>query len=97
MIESRTSPEIVTAGGTRMDYLISRDGRAMNGVIGGNALYSAVGAALWSDSVGAWSRIGQNYPRKWFENLREAGIDTNGIVTIQGNFAGFYVRDAILD
>ncbi len=80
-----SSPEIVTTGGLRVDYLITRDGYANNGIMGGNALYSAVGASLWSDAVGIWSRIGENYPRQWLAQMHKTGIDTRGIVRTAGN------------
>ena len=80
-----SSPEIVTTGGLRVDYLITRDGYAKNRLMGGNALYSAVGTSLWSDSVGIWSRIGENYPLQWLAHMRETGIDTRGIVSVAGN------------
>lgn len=80
-----SSPQIVTTGGLRVDYLITRDGYAKNGIMGGNALFSAVGASIWSDSVGLWSRIGDNFPRQWLTHMRESGIDTKGIVSVAGN------------
>ncbi len=43
--------KIVTTGGLRTDYLITRDGQAHSGLPGGNALYAAAGAAMWTDDV----------------------------------------------
>lgn len=80
-----SSPAIVTAGGLRVDYLITRHGYAKNRIMGGNGLYSAVGAAIWSESVSIWSRAGENYPYEWLAQLRNSGIDTRGIVSIPGN------------
>ncbi len=74
----------VVGGGLRVDYLITHDGQAHTGLIGGNALYAAVGAALWADEVGLWARLGENYPEDWLEQLRPFPISTNGLIHIPG-------------
>lgn len=48
-------------------------------VLGGNAVYAAAGAAIWSDSVGIVARVGSNYPREWLDEIAGAGFDTRGI------------------
>lgn len=68
----------------RTDYIITRDGRAITGVVGGNALYSAVGAALWRDEVALWSKIGDNYPAKRLETLAQFGLNVTGLVRVPG-------------
>ena len=69
----------VTIGGIREDYCITHDGRAISGVLGGNAIYSAVGARLWSDKVSIISRVGSNFPRDWLNRVESKGISTAGI------------------
>ena len=76
--------KFVAGGGLRIDYLITHDGQARTELIGGNALYAAVGAALWSDDVGLWARMGENYPEAWLEQLRPYPISTNGLIRIPG-------------
>lgn len=66
-------------GGVREDYCITHDGRAISGVLGGNAIYAAVGARLWSDRINIVSRVGSNFPHEWFDALRQRGISTSGI------------------
>ncbi|MEE9216501.1 MAG: carbohydrate kinase family protein [Anaerolineales bacterium] len=66
-------------GGLREDYCITHDGQARSGVLGGNAVYAATGAALWSDSVGLLGRVGSNFPTEWIEQIAESGLDTTGI------------------
>ncbi len=73
---------LITAGGMRIDYLISKDGQSHPGLAGGNALYSAVGASLWIENVGIWARIGKNFPVGWLSELNEKGISLRGIVRI---------------
>ncbi len=79
-----TAVSIVCAGGLRMDYLITHNGRSHNGVIGGNALYSAVGAAIWQEPVGLWGRCGENYPQVWLTELAQWGITHEGVSVIPG-------------
>ncbi len=77
-------PLIVAAGGMRTDYIITRDGRAITGVAGGNALYAAVGAAMWRDDVALWSRIGDNYPKSRLASLERHGLVVDGLVRVPG-------------
>ncbi len=76
--------QFVTGGGLRIDYLITHDGQARVDQIGGNALYAAVGAALWSDEVGLWARMGENYPAAWLAQLRPFPLHTDGLIRIPG-------------
>ncbi len=78
------NPRFITGGGLRIDYLITHDGKAHVDQIGGNALYAAVGAALWSDEVGLWARLGENYPDKWLAQLRPFSLHTDGLIRIPG-------------
>lgn len=70
----------VTAGGMRIDYLITHAGEARVEMVGGNALYAAVGAALWSAPVHLWARIGNNYPQAWLAQLPEKQISVEELV-----------------
>ncbi len=76
-----TSPTIDFAfiGGLREDYCITHDGQVHLGIVGGNAAYSAVGAAIWSASAGIISRVGSTFSRTWLAKLEEAGIDVHGV------------------
>ena len=73
------SPQYLIIGGLREDYCITHDDQAYLGVLGGNSVYAAVGAAVWSSSVGIISRIGSNYPAEWLDQIRSAGIQTGGV------------------
>jgi sugar/nucleoside kinase (ribokinase family) len=75
---------VVVGGGMRVDYLITHEGKAHSGLIGGNAVYAAVGAALWHDDIALWGRVGQNYPHAWLTNLAQFGIQLDGIKEIHG-------------
>jgi len=69
----------------RIDYLITHEGAARVGEVGGNALYAAVGAALWTNDVGLWARIGENYPQAWLDDLQETGFGIDGLVRVPGD------------
>jgi len=73
-----------TAGGLRIDYVITADGQVHLREMGGNAIYSAVGARIWAAQVGILSRVGENYPQEWLFQLERAGICIEGIRCIPG-------------
>lgn len=78
-------PTFVTAGGLRVDYLITREGKAHIGLPGGNALYAAAGASSWTKGVALWARYGHNYPRQWLTDFEQYGLDSQGLVSIAGD------------
>jgi len=71
-------------GGLRDDYSITPDGQAHLHQLGGNALYSAVGARLWAPApvarVGIVARVGANFPAEWLGEIQQHGIDVGGVV-----------------
>jgi sugar/nucleoside kinase (ribokinase family) len=76
-----TSPsfDFVFIGGLREDYCITHDGQVHLGIVGGNAVYSAVGAAVWSASAGIISRVGSTFSPAWLAKLQDAGFDIEGV------------------
>jgi sugar/nucleoside kinase (ribokinase family) len=73
-------------GGVREDYCITHEGKTYLGVIGGNAVYSAVGGRLWSSPVRIVSRVGANYPEEWLADLHKHGIDVSGVKVLPQAF-----------
>ncbi len=71
--------EYATFGGLRQDYCITHDGQVHLGVLGGNAIYSAVGAKLWAGSVGLISRVGSDFPAEWLNKIQQAGFNITAI------------------
>ncbi|MCS7089050.1 MAG: carbohydrate kinase family protein [Thermoflexales bacterium] len=71
--------EVLCCGGLRVDYLITARGEPHLGEMGGNALYAACGARLWSESVGVLARAGANYPAAWLATLAARGFDVRGV------------------
>ena len=78
-------PTVVTGGGLRIDYLITRDGKAHIGLPGGNALYAAAGASFWTERVALWARYGRNYPQRWLTELEQYGLHTQGLIPVPGD------------
>lgn len=66
-------------GGIREDYCITHDGRVISGVLGGNAIYAAVGARLWGDTISIVSRVGSNFQPDWLSQMELKGISTSRI------------------
>lgn len=71
---------ILTVGGIILDSVITADGRVSIEQMGGNAAYSAVGAALWTREVAIAGNIPANYPQAMLDALSGAGIANAGIV-----------------
>ncbi|MBI3240959.1 MAG: carbohydrate kinase family protein [Chloroflexi bacterium] len=80
----KAAPEFAVVGGLREDYFITSAGEARLREIGGNAVYAAVGAALWRKSVGLIARIGENYPIEWIKLFEKRGFDTRAVKVVPG-------------
>ncbi len=76
--------DFVCCGGLRVDYIITAEGKAHLREMGGNALYAAAGARVWSDSVGILARIGENYPAGWLDALARYGLNVRGVCVVPG-------------
>lgn len=71
----------VTVGNFNIDNVVTADGMITLQNIGGNVVYAAIGAHIWSSSVGILSVIPDNYPAAWLDELERAGIDLSGVRT----------------
>ncbi len=85
---AKAKPAFAVVGGLREDYFITPANEVHLQEIGGNALYAAVGAALWSrianKHVGLIARVGENYPPDWIKLYAERGFDVRGVKTVPG-------------
>jgi len=72
-------PPFIIAGQLRREYLLPPEGRPIIDAPGGNLLYAAAGAAIWGQSVGMVSRVGEDYPRDWLRTFEVRGFNTEGI------------------
>ncbi len=81
---ARAKPPFAVVGGLREDYFLTPNGEVHLHQIGGNALYAAVGAALWCKGIGLIARVGENYPRDWIQLFEQRGFDTRGVKVLPG-------------
>ena len=72
---------LVTSGYLTLDDLVLGDGRVLRDVLGGGALFSAVGALAWGCQVGLHACTGGNYPERYLERIAASGIDLRGVTT----------------
>jgi hypothetical protein len=69
----------ITIGNFSIDNVVSSDGSVEMRKIGGNAVFSALGARYWSQDVGIATTIPLNYPAEWLVELAAGGIDLGGV------------------
>ncbi len=74
--------DVVTVGWLTVDDIVLLDGTCRKGVLGGGALYSAVGARMFAESVAIHSVCGKPYADRARAEITARGIDPSGIVTI---------------
>ncbi len=73
------SPQLIVFGCLTTDNIVTAEGERLPQSYGGNCLYAALGARVWSDRVGVVSRYGAGFSEAPIELLRSLGIDTAGI------------------
>jgi ribokinase len=71
--------ELVTVGYLTLDDLVLEDDRVLRDTLGGGALYSAVGALPWGQTVGIHSCVGTDYPDAYRQRIEAAGLDLTGV------------------
>jgi sugar/nucleoside kinase (ribokinase family) len=76
---------IVVLGGMTMDDIVLSDGRVHQRVPGGNALYAALGAALWRVPSEIVSFVGADYPQQVLDGLAARGVSTGNVVRRPGS------------
>ena len=68
-------------GSLALNDTVYADGRTSMAAPGGNALYAAVGANIWSNEVGIAAVVGYDWPSDYTATLARSAIDTTGLVT----------------
>ena len=81
---ARAMIDIVTVGWLTMDDIVLTDHSCRPGVLGGGALYSAIGARIWSDSVGVHSVTGRAICEDMRARIAARGLDAEGVGAIDG-------------
>ena len=77
--------DLVTVGWLTTDDIVLPDGTYERGVLGGGALYSAVGAGLWTARVGLHAVTGEKHFESARAEIGARGLDTTGISAIEGS------------
>lgn len=73
------SPQFIIVGRLQRDYIITPTGKTFEDVPGGNLLYAATGLGIWNNSIGLISRVGQDYPQEWLQEIKHRHFDVRGI------------------
>ncbi|MGB7972793.1 MAG: carbohydrate kinase family protein [Roseiarcus sp.] len=76
--------DIATVGWLTMDDIVLLDHSCRPGVLGGGALYSAIGAQIWADGVGIHSVTGRDVDEEVRARIAARGLDGGGIGAIDG-------------
>jgi ribokinase len=73
------SVRLIVCGSFTLDNVIAPSGARLPQNCGGNVVYAAGGAALWSDGVGLVAPAGGNYPGEFLAALAARGLDLGGV------------------
>jgi len=67
-------------GELKQNFIISPVGQAHNNILGGSLTHASVGFKIWEqDNAGLISRVGEDFPRQWLQQLSSLNFDTRGI------------------
>lgn len=74
-------PRYLIAGQLSREFTLLPSGETLLDVPGGNALYAAVGLAVWESQPppGIVARVGEDYPAEWLETFAQHGLNIGGI------------------
>jgi sugar/nucleoside kinase (ribokinase family) len=71
---------LLVFGNLTIDDTVMPDGRTAMGSLGGNVLYAAIGAHLWTDDVVMVARLGRGYPQSNLDRMAAAGLRLDGLI-----------------
>lgn len=74
------STKHLCVGSLALNDTVYADGRTSMANPGGNALYAAVGAHIWSKQVGIVAVVGFDWPAEYTYRLNQSAIDTTGLI-----------------
>jgi len=82
---------ILVIGGMTIDDLVLTDGTVHRKTMGGNALYSALGALIWGAPGEIVSFVGADYPDEVLHDLQSRGIGTRYIARTTGRSVRLWI------
>ncbi len=71
--------DLVCLGNVTIDDIVLADGTTRMACFGGDAIYAALSARLWSDAVELVAPVGIDYPEAHVSRLLAAGLDLQGM------------------
>jgi len=77
------STKHLCVGSLALNDTVYANGKTSMADPGGNALYAAVGANIWSDQVGIVAVVGYDWPNEYTQTLQQSDIDTSGLTHTQ--------------
>jgi sugar/nucleoside kinase (ribokinase family) len=93
MPAAASSELLVTAGNISLDDTVNPGGR-VSAAPGGDALYSAIGAAIWRYPVAIVSRVGSDYPGDFMSHVARLGIGIDMIRRFRGPTVHYRITNA---
>lgn len=78
-------PEFLVFGNLTREFHFLADAQPRLDVPGGSLLYAAAGLKVWESEIGLVSRVGDDYPRAWLNDLKARGLDTMGVKILPQN------------
>jgi ribokinase len=78
--ENILGTKYLCVGSLALNDTVYADGRTSMADPGGNALYAAVGANIWSNQVGLTAVVGYDWPAEYTAKLEQSAVDTSGLV-----------------
>lgn len=76
------TPDLFTVGGVLRDCIVEPDGTLHLDQPGGNAVFAAAAARLFTDHVGVVGRVPSDYPPAILAALADGGLDLAGVETV---------------
>jgi ribokinase len=71
--------DLVCLGNLTIDDVVLHDGSTRMACFGGDAVYAALSARLWSDAVALVAPVGRDYPLAHLARLEAAGFEAHGL------------------
>ena len=84
MVVEFTSPRDVFVGELRREFTLTSADEWILDVPGGSLLYASAGYLIWESEPGPGilTRVGEDYPEIWLEEISARGIEISGVVVL---------------
>lgn len=82
---------VLIIGGMTVDDIVLREGSVHRRVAGGNALYAALGSALWGVGSQLVSFIGEDYPTDALHELESRGVRVEHVSRVEGSSVRLWI------